>query len=83
MNNVKHEVYNGNSLMESTYMLDMVNSKSPNNYLNARKSNKIMKLVDKLDAIPLEMIVQHELEEIEAQQGEIYGETEIVNQSWI
>ena len=42
-----------------------------------------MKLLDKLDAILLEIKVQAKLEEIEAQQGEIYGETEIVNQSWI
>ena len=42
-----------------------------------------MKLVDKLDAIPLELIVQHELEEIESEQGESYGENEIVSQYWI
>lgn len=42
-----------------------------------------MKLVDKLDAIPLEMIVQHELEEIEAQKGETYEERDIVPQCWI
>uniref|UniRef100_M1DKX3 Uncharacterized protein n=1 Tax=Solanum tuberosum TaxID=4113 RepID=M1DKX3_SOLTU len=38
-----------------------------------------MELLYKLDAIQLEIIVQAELEEIEAQQ---YGETEIVSQFW-
>lgn len=42
-----------------------------------------MKLLDKLDAIQLEITIQAELEEIEAQQEESYGETKIVSQYWI
>ncbi|KAG5579333.1 hypothetical protein H5410_049960 [Solanum commersonii] len=40
-----------------------------------------MKLLDKLDTIQLEITIQAELEEIEAQQGERYGETEILQES--
>ncbi|KAG5589958.1 hypothetical protein H5410_040472 [Solanum commersonii] len=42
-----------------------------------------MRLLDKLDVIQLEITIQDELEEIEAQQGESYRETKIVSQYWI
>uniref|UniRef100_M1DAI2 Uncharacterized protein n=1 Tax=Solanum tuberosum TaxID=4113 RepID=M1DAI2_SOLTU len=42
-----------------------------------------MKLHDKLDAVQLEITIQAKLEEIKSQQGESYGETEIVSQSWL
>ncbi|KAG5579771.1 hypothetical protein H5410_050398 [Solanum commersonii] len=42
-----------------------------------------MKLLDKIDAIQLEITVQVKLEEREAQQEESYGEIEIVSPSWL
>jgi len=45
------------------------------------RAQKIMKLLDKLDAIQLEITVQAKLQDREAQQGESYEEAEIVSQS--
>ncbi|KAG5614761.1 hypothetical protein H5410_014585 [Solanum commersonii] len=68
--------------MECTDMLDKVNSKITEQIFEcAEEHKKFIKLLDKLDAIQLE--IQAKLEEIEAQQGESYGETEIVSQYWI
>ncbi|KAG5595324.1 hypothetical protein H5410_036556 [Solanum commersonii] len=80
----KQEARNVNSLMECTDMLDKVNLKiTEQTFEYVQEQSKILKLLDKVDAIPLEITVQAELEEIEARQGESYGETEIVSQFWI
>ncbi|KAG5606270.1 hypothetical protein H5410_027762 [Solanum commersonii] len=80
----KQEAHNVNSLMECTDMLDKVNSKIIEQILECgEEKSKIMKLLDHLDASQREITVQAKLEEIEYQQGESYGETEILSQSWL
>ncbi|KAG5619955.1 hypothetical protein H5410_005173, partial [Solanum commersonii] len=82
LENAKQEARNVNSLMECTNMLEKVNSKIIEQIFECgEEQSNIMKLLDKLDAIQLEITVQAKLEEIESQQGESYGETEIVIQS--
>ncbi|KAG5620135.1 hypothetical protein H5410_005353 [Solanum commersonii] len=70
------------SLMECTDMLDKVNSKITKQLFECvEEHKKFMKLLGKLDAIQLKITIQTKLEESETQQGENYGETEIVSQS--
>ncbi|KAG5615147.1 hypothetical protein H5410_014971 [Solanum commersonii] len=82
--NAKQEAHNVNSLMECTNLLDKFNSKiTKQTFEYVEQQSKILKLLDKLDAIQLEITVQAKLEEIEAQQGESYGEIEIVSKFWL
>uniref|UniRef100_M1DKI1 Uncharacterized protein n=1 Tax=Solanum tuberosum TaxID=4113 RepID=M1DKI1_SOLTU len=80
----KQEAFHVNSLMEYTDMLDKVISKITEQLFECTNGHKeIMKLLDKLDAIQLEIAVLAKFEEREAQQGESYEEAKIVSQSWL
>ncbi|KAG5571858.1 hypothetical protein H5410_061624 [Solanum commersonii] len=82
--NPKQEACDVNSLMECMDMLDKVNSKITEQLFKCIEGRKeIMKLLDKLDVIQVEIAVLAKLEEREAQQGESYEEAEIVSQSWL
>ncbi|KAG5609988.1 hypothetical protein H5410_021269 [Solanum commersonii] len=70
--------------MECTNMLDKVNSIiTEQTFECVEEHKKTKKFLDELDAIQLEITVLAKLEEIGAQHGESYGETEIVSQSWL
>lgn len=69
------------SLIERTNMLDKVNLKITGEIFECKRVQR--KLQYKLDVIQSTITIQHELEDIEAQQGESYKEKEIISQYWI